>query len=130
MKPKIAWPSVGSTEYSLIPEGFILLDTNYFLTCSNHLNLLAFLNSSLIVWWINSEDTQLGTGGAWRHYKYNLEKLWIPYSYKGFEDEINRILSSHYYNDTESIDIINKKVFELYNLDEEEIRFIQSQYIQ
>ena len=56
-KPKIAWSSVGATEYSLIPEGFMLLDTNYFLTCSNPYNLLAFLNSSLIVWWINSEDT-------------------------------------------------------------------------
>ena len=68
MRPKIAWPSVGVTEYSLIQEGFFLLDTNYFLTCSDLISLLAFLNSNLIKWWINSEDTQLGDGGAWRHY--------------------------------------------------------------
>ena len=129
-KPKIAWPSVGATEYSLIPEGYILLDTNYFLTCSSPRNLLAFLNSSLIVWWINSEDTQLGTGGAWRHYKYNLEKLCVPAYNKDLDIFISKILSSRNYYDKESIDMINEKVFEIYNLDNEEIKFILSQHNQ
>lgn len=91
---------------------------------------MAFLNSALAVWWINSEDTQLGTGGAWRHYKYNLEKLCIPTFYEGLETHINKILSSRGFYDKESIKIINDKVFEIYKLDDDEIKFIQSQYNQ
>ena len=106
------------------------MDTNYFLTCSSPRNLLAFLNSSLIVWWINSEDTQLGTGGAWRHYKYNLEKLCVPAYNKDLDIFISKILSSRNYYDKESIDMINEKVFEIYNLDNEEIKFILSQHNQ
>ncbi|MCL2744985.1 MAG: hypothetical protein FWE67_14160, partial [Planctomycetaceae bacterium] len=78
-KQKIAWASVGETYYSLIHEGTFLLDTNYFLTTEKNINyLLSLLNSKLVVYWINSEDTQIGGGGAYRHYKYNLEKLSVP----------------------------------------------------
>ena len=75
-KQKIVWASIGETSYSIIPKNTFLLDTNYFFTIKNEQRyLLAFLNSKLITYWINSEDTPIGNGGAYRHYKYNLEKL-------------------------------------------------------
>ena len=73
-----------------MPEKYLLLDTNYFFAKDNPNELLAILNSKLITWWINSEDTQLGSGGAWRHYKYNLEKLHIPNTHL-FDEEIAHI---------------------------------------
>ena len=124
-KPKIVWASVGATEYSYVPEGYFLLDTNYFMTSSVPLDLLAFLNSSLIVWWINSEDTQLGNGGAWRHYKYNLEKLCIPRNYKSLDKYVKKILNAKDSIDKENIEKINKTVYELYGLTKEEINFIE-----
>jgi hypothetical protein len=78
-KEKIAWASVGETYYSFVSEGTFLLDTNYFLTTNGNISyLLGILNSKLVTFWINSEDTPIGDGGAYRHYKYNLEKLSIP----------------------------------------------------
>ena len=70
-KQKIVWASIGETSYSIIPKNTFLLDTNYFFTIKNEQRyLLAFLNSKLITYWINSEDTPIGNGGAYRHYKY------------------------------------------------------------
>ena len=77
-KPKICWASVGQTSYSLIPPGYLLLDTNYFFAIDSPYYLLILLNSKLVTWWINTEDTPIGSGGAFRHYKYNLQKLSLP----------------------------------------------------
>ena len=41
----------------------------------------------LITWWINSEDTPIGGGGAFRHYKYNLQKLCLPKRIPALSDE-------------------------------------------
>lgn len=80
-KEKIAWASVGVTEYCFIEKDTFLLDTNYFLTFKNSNTvdkyLLGVLNSKLIVNWVNNEDTPVGTV-AYRHYKYNFERIPIP----------------------------------------------------
>lgn len=123
-KPKIVWASVGETSYSLVPKEYLLLDTNYFFAIDNPSELLAILNSKLITWWINSEDTQLGNGGAWRHYKYNLEKLHIPQNTNVFKEFIKNIL--HNISVKESILSIDRKVYALYNLTEQEIAFIEN----
>ena len=124
-KPKIVWASVGETSYSLVPEKFLLLDTNYFFAMYNPYELLAILNSKLITWWINSEDTQLGNGGAWRHYKYNLEKLHIPLTNDIFSSQITSILANEDVENKEKM--IDQMVYHLYKLSEEEIAFIESQ---
>ena len=77
-KPKICWASVGQTSYSLIPPGYLLLDTNYFFAIDSPYYLQILLNSKIVTWWINTEDTPIGSGGAYRHYKYNLQKLPLP----------------------------------------------------
>ena len=115
---------MGETSYSLVPKEYLLLDTNYFFAIDNPSELLAILNSKLITWWINSEDTQLGNGGAWRHYKYNLEKLHIPQNTNVFKEFIKNIL--HNISVKESILSIDRKVYALYNLTEQEIAFIEN----
>ena len=122
-KPKICWASVGETSYSLVPKEYLMLDTNYFFAIENPSELLAILNSKLITWWIKSEDTQLGSGGAWRHYKYNLEKLHVPKTCNMFGELIKNIMTGRMLS--ESISEINKKVYALYNLTEDEIMYIE-----
>ena len=124
-KPKIVWASVGATEYSFVPEKYMLLDTNYFFASNDTAYLLAILNSKLITWWINQEDTQLGSGGAYRHYKYNLEKLNIPSIDIKYNEAINNILKGC--NVKSNKKIIDESVFETYHLTLEERAFIESQ---
>lgn len=92
-KEKIAWASVGVTEYCFIEKDTFLLDTNYFLTFKNSNTvdkyLLGVLNSKLIVNWVNNEDTPVGTV-AYRHYKYNFERIPIP----KIEDYRKQIITS------------------------------------
>lgn len=54
--------------------------------------LIAILNSKLITWWINSEDTLLANVTACWHYKYNLEKILILVT-NLFDYEIKCILN-------------------------------------
>ena len=120
-KQKIAWASVGETLYSLIPESTYLLDTNYFFSIEKkQIYLLAILNSKLITYWINSEDTPIGKGGAYRHYKYNLEKLPIIVLPTDIQDKLSNLL------DTQNYEEIDKIIYELYNLTDEEISFIEN----
>ena len=120
-KPKICWASVGETLYSLIPEGYLLLDTNYFFSIDEPRYLLIVLNSKLITWWINSEDTPIGSGGAFRHYKYNLEKICIP----KFMPNLQTL-------DLEDFSLKNefdKQIYLHYGLSEDEIKFIENQFV-
>ncbi len=120
-KQKIAWASVGETLYSLIPESTYLLDTNYFFSIEKkQIYLLAILNSKLMTYWINSEDTPIGKGGAYRHYKYNLEKLPIIVLPTDIQDKLSNLL------DTQNYEEIDKIIYELYNLTDEEISFIEN----
>ena len=125
-KPKIVWASVGATEYSFVPEKFMLLDTNYFFASEDTAYLLAMLNSKLITWWINQEDTQLGSGGAYRHYKYNFERLHIPDVDTMYDDAINNILTGN--NVESNKTLIDNSVYDTYHLTPEEKAFIESQH--
>ena len=118
-KPKICWASVGETLYSLIPEGHLLLDTNYFFSMDEPLYLLIILNSKLITWWINSEDTPIGCGGAFRHYKYNIEKLCIPKSIPNLQ-----LLDLQDFLQRAEFD---KQIYSYYGLTESEIEYIENQ---
>jgi len=76
-KDKIVWASVGLNEYSYVAKDYILLDTNYFVVGLNKYHL-AILNSKLIIkWFVEKTDTLVGKT-AYRHYKYNFEKIPIP----------------------------------------------------
>jgi hypothetical protein len=129
-KPKIVWASVGAIEYSHIPKGYLLLDTNYFFAIQSSMELLAILNSKLLHWWIAKEDTPIGTGGAYRHYKYNLERISIP----AISQEIKRRLQELVIfidsnNEQDKLELyeteVNKIVYNIYLLTDEEIKEIE-----
>ena len=128
-KQKIAWASVGETYYSLIDKDMYLLDTNYFFACEHPEYFLAFLNSKLLTFWINSKDLKLGSGGAYRHYKYNIEQLSLPEFDEGLylilRDYISQIIEN---NDQSYIPKIDQIVYKAYHLTEEEIAFIENAF--
>ena len=111
---------MGETFYSLIPSEYLLLDTNYFFSCDNPYGLLGLLNSQLITWWINSEDTQIGGGGAYRHYKYNLEKLSVP-------KQVSNLFKDIDFQSIKQQKYVDLAVCDLYDLTKQEIDFIESQ---
>ena len=123
-RPKICWASVGDTCYSLIPKDIYLLDTNYFFAVKEPYYLLAVLNSKLITWWINTEDTPIGGGGAFRHYKYNIEKLSIPKCPPHLFNEIKELVLN---KSERSIIRIDEIVFDLYGLNKLERDYIINQ---
>ncbi len=128
---KICWASVGETYYARIDKDKFLLDTNYFFATDCPEYLLAILNSKLIVYWINSEDTQIGNGGAYRHYKYNLEKLTVPQLSKREQmpliASVRKILEFQEKKlDTTQLEKeIDYFVYKLYELSQDEISFIE-----
>jgi adenine-specific DNA-methyltransferase len=124
---KSAWASVGETFYSCVDPGLFLLDTNYFFSADSPEYLLGILNSKLITYWINSEDTPIGSGGAYRHYKYNLERLPIPRNEKSVIVKlVKKLLDKIDKNVLREIDLI---VYSLYGLTEIEIDFIENMNI-
>ena len=125
--PKIVWASVGETYYSLIPSNMYLLDTNYFFAIDAPSYLLGVLNSKLIKYWINGEDTPLGTG-AYRHYKYNIERICVPEVSTELVELVDNLLKE-LKNNSGNMTLIDKKidnlVYQLYDLTPEEIEVIE-----
>lgn len=124
------WASVGAIEYSHIPKGYMLLDTNYFFAIQSSMELLAILNSKLLHWWIAKEDTPIGTGGAYRHYKYNLERITVPsisQVVKSRLQELKILIESCNSEDKlEQYEAeVNKIVYRIYLLTDEEIKEIE-----
>ena len=133
-KPKIVWASVGENEYSYIEKGIYLLDTNYFLVCDNESilkYLIAIFNSKLFLFALSYKDTPLGDGGAWRHYKYNLEEMTIPEVDKKTEIKIENLVDKVIEGKKNNVDTkeleeeIDRVVYKLYNLNENEISIIE-----
>lgn len=129
-KEKIVWASVGTNEYCFVSGGYLLLDTNYFAIGLNKYHL-AILNSTLIIKrFIEETDTKVGTV-AYRHYKYNFEKVPIPKiskaEQKPFEEKVEEIMRlKELGENTAKLEAeIDKMVYKLYNLNEEEIKIIE-----
>lgn len=134
-REKIVWASVGYIEHSFIPKDMLLQDTNYFFSTSNRY-LLGILNSKPITYYLADIQTPLGNTGAFRNYKYNIEKLPIPKinsKNQNIVDElinlVDKILKAKEQdknaNTQELENKINSLVYKLYNLNEEEIKIIE-----
>lgn len=131
-KPKIAWASVGDVSYSYIPKGMLLLDTNYFIAYDDVLLLLALFNSKAVCNWIRYMDTPIGSGGAYRHYKYNLEKLCIPnmddttkQKLRNLTKEILELQKTNPLADISNLQAtLDDTVFDLYKITSEERSYI------
>jgi adenine-specific DNA-methyltransferase len=131
-KEKIVWASVGKNEYCFVPKSHLLLDTNYFAVGLNRY-VLSILNSKLIIKkFIESTDTRVGTI-AFRHYKYNFEKIPIPKisetDQQPFIELVEQILAEKEADadaDTTALEKeIDRLVYKLYGLSEEEIILVE-----
>ena len=76
----------------------------------------------LITWWINTEDTPIGGGGAFRHYKYNLQKLSLPKQIPA--------LCGENLSDLSKVDEYDTIINRFFGLSEQEIRFIQDFFLE
>lgn len=134
-KEKIVWASVGHIEHSFIPKDMLLQDTNYFFSTSNRY-LLGILNSKPITYYLADIQTPLGNTGAFRNYKYNIEKLPIPKTNSknqkiadelvNLVDEILKAKEQDKNANTQELENkINSLVYKLYNLTEDEIKIIE-----
>ena len=128
-RDKIVWASVGKNEYCFVPKGMFLLDTNYFAVGLNKFHL-AILNSRLIIKkFIEETDTKVGAV-AYRHYKYNFEKIPIPkisvHEQIPFEKLVVEIINGK--NKKEDTTVLEHKidlmVYKLYNLSYEEVLIV------
>ena len=135
-KEKVVWASVGETFYSWIDKKYFVLDTNYFTTSLTKWQL-GILNSKLIINYINGLDTYVGSI-AYRHYKYNFEKIPLPPITSSnqpivakIEALVDKILAAKKQNpqtDTKQWEEeIDRLVYDLYGLTEEEIRIVEGE---
>lgn len=136
-KTKISWASVGDTEFCLVPSGFYLLDTNYFMPMDDYY-LYGLMNSNLLISYLNSRDIKVGTR-AYRHYKYNMETLpiapWHPEISPKIINKVTNIIELvEKQTDTDGINSkinelvkeIDILVYQLYNLTTDEIAIIET----
>jgi hypothetical protein len=133
-KEKVVWASVGETYYCWVDKNYLVLDTNYFTTSLQKWQL-GVLNSKFIINYINGLDTLVGSM-AYRHYKYNFEKIPFPIItprnesiVKQIESLVEKIITSKQRNpnaDTSQWEKeIDRLVYKLYDLTKEEIEIIE-----
>ena len=132
-KEKIAWASVGANEYCFVPKETFLLDTNYFAIGLNKFHL-AILNSRLIIKkFIEETDTKVGAV-AYRHYKYNFEKIPIPkispQDQIPFEELADEIIDGK--NKQEDTSVLENKldlmIYKLYKLTFDEVLIVDESF--
>ena len=117
-KPKIVWADI-STEpaFSALEPGFIINNTCYMIT-SAPMYILAILNSKLIKWFFPKIATDLGKGS--RYFKQFVETIPLIKMSEAEQKILETFLKEKYEQK------INKLVYDLYNLSEEEQCFIES----
>ncbi|GHT10395.1 type II restriction endonuclease [Bacteroidia bacterium] len=121
-KQKIVWLTItDKPKFAIDLSGAICLNSIFFMIGNSHLyTILASLNSKLIEWYFDGICVSTGVGtNKWE--KFVVEKIPIPMSNTEFEQKIEKMLQTKEYNE------IDKLIYKLYNLTEEEIEFIESQ---
>ena len=119
-RQKIVWGNLNLTAaFSFAPEGiFINAPCPLIVPASNY--LLAILNSRLADYYIR----KLGitrNGGYFEYKPMFIEKLPVPFPNNGINKKIDEMLQIKKYDE------IDKIIYDLYNLTEIEIEFINSQ---
>ena len=119
LKPKIMWSDI-STEPS-----FVYVDKEMFLNSAGYIMtnapiyVLGILNSKIIEWYFPKISTDLGGGS--RYVNKFVELLPILESNAKTGEQIEKLIKAKDY------EAINKLVYKLYGLTEEEIEFIKKQ---
>jgi hypothetical protein len=118
-KQKIVWGNLNLTPaFSFAPAGmFVNAPSPLIVPASNY--LLAVLNSKLADYYIKNLGVTRN-GGYFEYKPMYIEKLPIPPSNNVVTNRIDKILQTNEYDE------INKIVYELYGLSQEEIDFIET----
>lgn len=128
-KQKIVWGEISDkSKFALDNCGLFPEATTFFMIGEKLPYLLAILNSKLGEWLFNQIGTTTGMGtNRWK--KYKLETLLVKTPTAQEEYEITQIIQQITENESRIIDLadgINKLIYNMYNLTEEEISFIES----
>ncbi len=132
-KQKIVWKRVGSIlRFSYDNTGIMALDSTYFATGKYIKYLVAVLNSKMGKY-LMKDSPQTGTGDLLISVQA-IEPLKIPIPNSNTEKLINEIIDTILDNGNDVsynlVSEIDRKVYNLYNLNDEECYFIESQQTQ
>lgn len=118
-KPKIIYPDISQNlSFSIDANGYFIGNTAYFMSAINLEYLLHILNSKLIDWYYRTLSVQLGEKAV-RMFSIYVLKLPIPL---WLNTELQNAIKSE-----EPSNDINRMVYEIYNLDNKEMEFIEFQ---
>ncbi|MFA6770790.1 MAG: hypothetical protein WCR71_06415, partial [Bacteroidales bacterium] len=119
-RQKIAWNRIASEKvFSLVDKGYFIQDSMHFLTGENLDFIIAILNSKLFSWfmYLIIGDATGGNAGN----SDNVKNLTIQKPNNKSKKLIKEYLNKMQYQK------IDKFVYELYNISEDEISFIELQ---
>ncbi|WKL45661.1 TaqI-like C-terminal specificity domain-containing protein [Flavobacterium sp. ZE23DGlu08] len=134
-KPKIVWAEIARSgnAFTLDKKGYMLSNTGYALTVNGNTeasaeynNLLAFLNSKAVLFYLDMISTRLDETG-WRWLRQYVELLPIP-KLDGYK---SKIISSEINNELTATSLlgqskINEFVNNIYGFTEQEIMFLNN----
>ena len=121
-KPKIVWIELSDESKFALCGDYIPLNTVFFLTGNNLEHILGLLNSKLIHWYFTHCLGARSGVGTNRWLKYTVEMIpLIPYS----NDILTQLVKARTQKEDSIIDNeIDKEVYALYHLNEDEIEYI------
>lgn len=119
-KQKICWNRIASEKlFSLVDEGIVIQDSMHFFTGNNLEYLCCILNSKLFSWLIYLIIGDAAGGNAGN--ADNIKNLSIPKPTTFIKLQFEELFKEHNHNK------INNLVYDIYQLNNKEIEFINSQ---
>ena len=132
-KPKIIWGEISDKpKFAYDDSNYYAEATTFIMTGEKIKYLLAILNSKVSEWYFNQISTTTGMGtNRWKKYKIELLPIKVPteVEQKEIEDLVDQIIIIKKRDTNADIELlekeINKLVFKLYGLTEEEIKIVE-----
>src|SRR5574344_1141272 len=118
-KPKIVWNRIAAIkQFGFVKDEMYIQDSMHFITGNNLFYLSAILNSKTIQWLLSLVIGEAAGGNAG-----NADNIWnlcIPKPLSNTDKIYSELLSDKKYYE------INSRIYELYDLSDEEIKFIEN----
>ena len=127
-KQKIMYNDINQRlSFCIVPEGVYCNNTVYFMCPKQHIFfLLAVLNSKVIDWYYKNLSVQLGENTV-RMFTIYVNQIPVPKAESSIEIKLTNLVKKYLENKNASIDEeIDKTIYKLYQLNSEEIEFLQS----
>lgn len=117
-RQKICWNRIAKEKlFALVDEGIFIQDSMHFIVGNNLEYICSMLNSKLFIWLMNLIVGEAAGGNAGN--ADNVKKLNIPILNFKYKKTIEKLFNQQKYDD------IDKLIYKLYKLTEEEIAFIE-----